>query len=97
MKIDGFALRMVQYPHISSMSSAWFVFGQYRNRRFVGLVVRLGNLCIFDGHNFSEFSSNGQPYSSILFILGDLEDNVWFGGSDGIWKFDGESVMKMTK
>jgi ligand-binding sensor domain-containing protein len=57
----------------------------------------LGNLCIFDGQNFSEFSSNGQSYSSILFILGDLEDNVWFGGSDGLWKFDGELVIKMTK
>jgi len=61
------------------------------------LGAHLGNLCVFDGQNFSEFSSNGQTYSDILFILGDSEDNVWFGGINGIWKFDGELVMKMTK
>ncbi len=61
------------------------------------LGTHLGNLCIFDGQNFSEFSSSGQTYSDILFILGDSENNVWFGGVNGIWKFDGESVMKMTK
>jgi len=56
-----------------------------------------GKLYIFNGQLFSEFSSNGQTYSDIVFILGDLEDNVWFGGRNGIWKFDGESVTKMTK
>lgn len=61
------------------------------------LGTHLGNLCIFNGQNFSEFSSNGQTYSDILFILGDFEDNVWFGGSSGIWKFDGHTVIKMTK
>ncbi|MGB0428941.1 MAG: ligand-binding sensor domain-containing protein [Bacteroidia bacterium] len=55
-----------------------------------------GKLYIFDGQNFTEFSSNGQTYSDIVFILGDFEDNVWFGGSNGIWKFDGESVINMT-
>ncbi len=61
------------------------------------LGAHLGKLCIFDGQNFSEFSSNGQTYSGILFILGDSEDNVWFGGAKGIWKFDGKLVVKMTK
>ncbi len=56
-----------------------------------------GKLYVFDGQNFLEFSFNGRTYSDILFILGDLEDNVWFGGSHGIWKFDGKSVIKMTK
>ena len=55
-----------------------------------------GQLYVFNGQNFSEFSSNGRTYSDILFILGDSEDHVWFGGSHGIWKFDGESVMQMT-
>lgn len=63
----------------------------------VWLGGNLGKLYVFDGQNFSEFSQNGQTYSDILFILGDLKDNVWFGGSKGIWKFDGESVIKMTK
>ncbi len=60
------------------------------------LGANLGNLCVFDGQNFSEFNSNGQTYYDILFILGDSEDNVWFGGGNGIWKFDGQTVIKMT-
>tara|TARA_B100000497_G_C7685037_1_gene415027 strand:+ start:1809 stop:2264 length:456 start_codon:yes stop_codon:yes gene_type:complete len=61
------------------------------------LGVGNGNLCIFDGQNFSEFSSNGQTYSDILFILADLEGNVWFGGINGIWKFDGKVVTEITE
>ena len=57
----------------------------------------LGNLCVFDGQTFSEFNYNGQTFSDVLFIIGDLEDNIWFGGRNGIWKFDGEAVMEMTK
>ena len=60
------------------------------------LGANLGNLCVFDGQNFSEFNSNGQTYYDILFILGDSEDNVWFGGGNGIWKFDGQTVIKTT-
>jgi ligand-binding sensor domain-containing protein len=57
----------------------------------------IGNLCVFDGQKFSEFNYNGQTFSDVLFIFGDLKDNIWFGGKNGIWKFDGESVIKMTK
>jgi ligand-binding sensor domain-containing protein len=56
-----------------------------------------GNLCIFDGQKFSEFNYNEQTFSGVMFILGDTEENIWFGGFKGIWKYDGESVMKMTK
>jgi ligand-binding sensor domain-containing protein len=56
----------------------------------------MGNLCIFDGQQFFEFNYKGQTFSDILFIFADLEDNIWFGGVNGIWKFDGESVIKMT-
>ena len=57
----------------------------------------LGNLCVFDGQNFSEFSYNEQVFPDVFFILNDLEDNIWFGGRYGIWKFGGKSVIKMTK
>lgn len=56
----------------------------------------MGNLCIFDGQKFSEFNYNGKTFSDVLFILGDLEDNIWFGGNSGIWKYDGEIVTEMT-
>ncbi|MGB0391932.1 MAG: ligand-binding sensor domain-containing protein [Salibacteraceae bacterium] len=56
----------------------------------------LGNLCVYDGQNFSEFNSNGRTFADILFVLGDSNNNVWFGGVNGIWKFDGQSVIEMT-
>lgn len=56
----------------------------------------MGNLCIFDGQKFFEFNYNGKAFSDVLFILGDLEYNIWFGGVNGIWKYDGESVTEMT-
>lgn len=62
----------------------------------IWLGAGLGNLCIFDGQEFSEFEHNGQTFSDILFIFGDLEDNIWFGGANGIWKFDGQTVITMT-
>ena len=57
----------------------------------------LANLCLFDGENFSEFKYKGQGFADIFFIFSDLEENIWFGGRNGIWKYDGESVIQMTK
>ena len=55
-----------------------------------------GNLCIFDGQKFSEFNYNGQIFSSVYFILKDLEDDIWFGGRNGIWKYDGQTLTEIT-
>jgi ligand-binding sensor domain-containing protein len=57
----------------------------------------LGNLCIFDGQQFSEFNHNGQTFSDILFIFGDSEENIWFGGKNGIWKFDGKTLAEIIR
>lgn len=56
----------------------------------------LGNLCVFDGQTFTEFQSNGQSFSDVLFIFSDQKDQIWFGGPNGIWKYDGETVAEMT-
>lgn len=55
-----------------------------------------GNLCIFDGQKFSEFNYYGQTFSNVFFIFNDLEDNIWFGGSNGIWKYDGQTLTEIT-
>ena len=55
-----------------------------------------GNLCIFDGQKFTEFNHNGQTFPDVLFIFGDLKDNIWFGGKHGIWKFDGQMITEIT-
>jgi ligand-binding sensor domain-containing protein len=54
------------------------------------------NLCLFDGHTFSEFNYNGQAFSDVLFIFGDVDNSIWFGGPTGIWKYNGQTVMEMT-
>lgn len=58
---------------------------------------QFGNLCIYNGEEFSEFNYNEQTFADVLFIIGDLENSIWFGGSNGIWKYDGEDVTKMTE
>ena len=55
-----------------------------------------GNLCIFDGQNFTEFNYYGETFSDIFFIIGDLENNIWFGGTHGIWKYNGKTLTKIT-
>ncbi|MEQ9377991.1 MAG: two-component regulator propeller domain-containing protein [Imperialibacter sp.] len=60
------------------------------------LGAQFGNLCVLEGKKFSEFKYNGQTFSDLLFILGDLEYNIWFGGVNGIWKYDGEIITAMT-
>lgn len=62
----------------------------------IWLGSQLGNLCIYNGEQFVEFTYNGQTLSDILFIIEDLEHNIWFGGQKGIWKYDFETVKEMT-
>lgn len=62
----------------------------------IWLGAGLGNLCVFDGQKFTEFSYNGQAFSDVLFIVGDKKDNIWFGGKNGIWKFDGKVLTEIT-
>ena len=51
-----------------------------------------------DGKTFKEFKSkDGTSYSVVLFILGDAKGNIWFGGINGFWKYDGEKVTHMTR
>lgn len=56
----------------------------------------LGNLCVYDGQKFTEFNHRGQTFSDILFIIGDLREAIWFGGKNGIWKFDGQTLFEIT-
>ena len=57
-----------------------------------------GNLCVYDGKYFKEFTNKqGDKFPHIECILGDSDNNICFGGRNGLWKFDGESVFDMTK
>lgn len=71
------------------------IYGDASGNLWLG--THLENLCIFTGQNFSEFEYNGQTFPDVMFIIGDLEGNIWFGGFNGIWKYDGEVVAEMSE
>lgn len=56
------------------------------------------NLCVFDGKHFMEFeSAEGEKYEKVLFVIEDSKGNIWFGSREGLWKYDGEQVVNMSK
>ena len=72
----------------------WSIYEDKNGHLWLG--ANMGNLCVFDGQKFSEFKYDGQIFSDVLFILGDSENNIWFGGPNGIWKYDGQIVTEIT-
>lgn len=55
-------------------------------------------LSTFDGKNFSMFKDqDGKSYDKILFVVGDKDNNIWFGNRFGLWRYDGEVVEGMVE
>lgn len=55
----------------------------------------INGICILSDNNFNEFlDANGYAFSDITFIIGHQKD-IWFGGKNGIWKFDGQEVTSL--
>jgi hypothetical protein len=40
-------------------------------------------------------NQEGKGFRSIHFILENNNQNIWLGGKEGLWRFDGESVIDM--
>ncbi|MDC7995664.1 ligand-binding sensor domain-containing protein [Altibacter sp. HG106] len=50
-----------------------------------------------DGH-FKRFTSEANTtFPSIHFILEDSDHNIWFGGNNGLWRFDGTQTVSMVQ
>ena len=55
------------------------------------------DLSHFDGNTFKPFRANdGQTFHNIHFVVGDSTENIWFGGREGLWRYDGKDVMVMS-
>ncbi|MFK7808458.1 MAG: two-component regulator propeller domain-containing protein [Saprospiraceae bacterium] len=37
-----------------------------------------------------------MPNNEVSTLTEGKDDNIWFGGSDGLWRYDGEIVKDMT-
>ncbi|UII22217.1 ligand-binding sensor domain-containing protein [Fulvivirga ligni] len=55
-------------------------------------------LATFDGEHFRIFKDNhGKTYHRINFLLADKDGNIWFGNKHGLWIYDGETVIEVTR
>lgn len=56
----------------------------------------LEGLCVFDGKTFNEVTTNkGDRFKNVLFVIEDAQDNFVFGGSEGLWKYDGVIITNI--
>lgn len=63
----------------------------YEDKRgYFWLGSQRGEMCIYDGETFVPFTSKeGETFQGIIFITGDKEGNIYFGGRDGqLYKYD---------
>jgi len=75
------------------------VMGIYEDKSgFLWLASGTTELSLFDGKKFKIFEDNkGNTYDIITFILGDKQENIWFGNRNGLWKYNGKEVIQITK
>ncbi|WP_254087253.1 two-component regulator propeller domain-containing protein [Dawidia cretensis] len=45
----------------------------------------------------SVFTHNGKPFSNIRTITKDKKGNIWLGGPDGFWCYDGSTFTDFTQ
>lgn len=56
-----------------------------------------GGVCILSDDKFTQLlDSSGQPFNGIKFILQDADQNIWFGGRNGLWIYDGNETLEIT-
>lgn len=68
-----------------------------------------GPLCTYDGKNFTVLQKEGtlitpvreNAYAGGFFnvrcVIEDRKGNIWFGGNDGLWRYDGDGLTQFAK
>jgi ligand-binding sensor domain-containing protein len=49
------------------------------------------------GKAFTVFTRNGKPFSNVRTIAKDKKGNIWLGGPDGLWRYDGSTFTNFTQ
>ncbi len=56
-----------------------------------------GDTFIYNGKSFAVFAHDGQPFRNVRCTIEDRRGNIWTGGEDGLWRFDGTVYTQLTK
>ena len=52
----------------------------------------------YDGKTFTVFRNNdGKPFTNVRSIIEDRKGNIWLGGPDGLWQYDGSTFSNFTQ
>ncbi len=82
---DGISNNNIRWIHEDKSGKLWLGSGRTE-------------LTTFDGQHFKVFKGNdGETYDKITFVIGDIQDNIWFGNRSGLWKFNGKEVIEITQ
>jgi ligand-binding sensor domain-containing protein len=57
----------------------------------------MGNTFVYDGKTFTVFTHNGKPFTNVRTIIEDKKGNIWLGGNDGLWRYDGTTFTNFTQ
>jgi len=52
---------------------------------------------MYDGKTFTVFTHDGKPYTNVRSITEDKKGNIWLGGQDGLWRYDGKAFINFTQ
>jgi len=56
-----------------------------------------GNVICYDGRYFSNFTNKEKMlFTNVRSIKEDKNGNIWIGGQDGLFRYDGESLIKVS-
>jgi ligand-binding sensor domain-containing protein len=55
------------------------------------------NTFIYNGKTFVVFTHEGKPFTNVRTIKEDKKGNIWLGGHDGLWRYDGKAFTNFTE
>jgi len=51
--------------------------------------------CMMEKH-LPFFTHDGKPFTNVRSIIEDKKGNIWLGGNDGLWRYDGKTFTNFT-
>jgi ligand-binding sensor domain-containing protein len=52
---------------------------------------------VYDGKTFTVFTHEDKPFKNVRSIIEDKKGNIWLGGADGLWRYDGSTFANFTQ